>query len=146
MDNFREALTYCQLHDLGYEGDVFTWRNHNHVAENYIRERLDRAVANDEWRIRFPGTQVINGGPRHSDHRSVTIVTDQMLRGGMRAQSREFRFEAAWLGEEKCAEVVGDAWKEAIGGSGNSISEAIKSVAGGLMNWSTNVLGDLEKG
>lgn len=48
MDRFRETLTLCQLHDLGYEGDVFTWWNHNHVAENYIRERLDRACANDE--------------------------------------------------------------------------------------------------
>jgi hypothetical protein len=68
------------------------------VAENYIRERLDRAVANDEWRIHFPGTRVINGDPRHSEHRPVIIVTEPVLRGGMRARSRDFRFEAAWLG------------------------------------------------
>lgn len=36
-------------------------------------------------------------------------------------------------------------WREAMGGSANSTTEALKSVAGGLMNWSTNVLGDLEK-
>jgi hypothetical protein len=30
MDRSREALEYCELHDLGFDGDIFTWRNHNH--------------------------------------------------------------------------------------------------------------------
>lgn len=76
MDRFRETLEHCQLYDLGFEGDVFTWRNHNHVAADYIRERLDRAVANDLWMLRFPNYRVINGDPRHSDHRPVIITTD----------------------------------------------------------------------
>jgi hypothetical protein len=41
MDNFREVLEECEQHDLGYEGDAFTWRNNSHKAEDYIRERLD---------------------------------------------------------------------------------------------------------
>jgi hypothetical protein len=82
MDRFRETLEHCKLWDLGYEGDVFTWRNHNHVAENYIRERLDRAVANDQWRARFPCVRVINGDPRHSDHRPLIIFTERKARGG----------------------------------------------------------------
>lgn len=76
MDRFREALEFCELRDLGFEGDIFTWRNHNHNANEYIRERLDRAVANDQWRMHFPGVRVINGDPRHSDHRPVIIMTD----------------------------------------------------------------------
>lgn len=43
MDQFKEALEFCSLTDLGFEGDVFTWRNNNHNCEGYIRERLDRA-------------------------------------------------------------------------------------------------------
>ena len=49
MDRFRDALEHCDLHDLRFEGDMFTWRNHNHVADECIKERLDRAVANDLW-------------------------------------------------------------------------------------------------
>jgi hypothetical protein len=45
MDKFRDALDYSNLQDLGFEGDMFTWRNNNWRAEGYIRERLDRAVA-----------------------------------------------------------------------------------------------------
>jgi hypothetical protein len=26
MDRFRDALLYCNLNDLGFEGDIFTWR------------------------------------------------------------------------------------------------------------------------
>jgi hypothetical protein len=32
-----EALVFCELRDLGFEGDIFTWRNHNHNANDYIR-------------------------------------------------------------------------------------------------------------
>lgn len=46
MDRFKEALEDCGLHDLGFTGDVFTWRNQQFRDDNYIRERLDRAVAN----------------------------------------------------------------------------------------------------
>jgi hypothetical protein len=46
---------------LGFVGDVFTWRNHHHRAEGYIKERLDRAVANIEWRGLFPLIRVVNG-------------------------------------------------------------------------------------
>jgi hypothetical protein len=27
MDSFRDALQVCELADLGFEGDPFTWRN-----------------------------------------------------------------------------------------------------------------------
>jgi hypothetical protein len=71
MDKFREALEGCQLQDLGFKGDPFSWRNNCNVASNYIKERLDRAVATKEWCAHFPAFRVINGDPRHSDHRLV---------------------------------------------------------------------------
>jgi hypothetical protein len=61
MERFRNALADCNMEDLGFVGDVFTWRNHHHRAEGYIKERLDRAVANIEWRGLFPLIRVVNG-------------------------------------------------------------------------------------
>ena len=43
----------CDLQDLGFEGDVYTWRNNHHRAQGYVRERLDRALANMDWLIKF---------------------------------------------------------------------------------------------
>ena len=46
MQKFRLALEDCDLHDLGFIGDPFTWRNNHNLAARFIKERLDRAVAN----------------------------------------------------------------------------------------------------
>jgi hypothetical protein len=46
--SFVRLFVDCGLHDLGYSGDTYTWRNHNHTLEGYIRVRLDRAVGNLE--------------------------------------------------------------------------------------------------
>uniref|UniRef100_A0A8R7V1I6 Endonuclease/exonuclease/phosphatase domain-containing protein n=1 Tax=Triticum urartu TaxID=4572 RepID=A0A8R7V1I6_TRIUA len=75
MDNFKEALEYCELGDLGFAGDAFTWRNNSHTAWKYIKERLDHVVATQDWCIRFPAYRVVNGDPRHSDHRPIIIDT-----------------------------------------------------------------------
>jgi hypothetical protein len=75
MEKFRRALDDCGLQDLGFVGDIFTWRNHHHNVAGYIRERLDRAVACGEWRWANPLVRVINGDPRHSDHRPVIVDT-----------------------------------------------------------------------
>ena len=42
----REALQICGLGDIGFEGDIFTWRNHSKELRTYICKRLDRATSN----------------------------------------------------------------------------------------------------
>ena len=49
MDEFRMALDFCRLADLGFVGFLFTWNNKRPGSAN-TKERLDRAVANLEWR------------------------------------------------------------------------------------------------
>ena len=117
MDKFRDALDFCNLQDLDFEGDCFTWRNNNYRVEGYIRERLDRAVASPSWRARFPNYKVINGDAYHSDHRAIHVQVNPCNKpkwtggGGLNK-----RFEAQWLLEEDCANVVQQAW-DASGGS-----------------------------
>lgn len=48
MSAFRDAMEECNLSDLGYTGDRFTWHR------GLIRERLDRAISNDKWNDMFP--------------------------------------------------------------------------------------------
>ena len=66
----------CELQDLGFESDVYTWRNNNQRAQGYVRER--RPVI-------------------------ILIERKEVRRGGGR---KAFFFEVAWLEEEKCEEVV----------------------------------------
>ena len=146
MDRFREALEECSLTDLGFVGDPFTWRNDSHTSENYIKERLDRAVADEAWCGRFPGFRVINGDPRHSDHRPIIVklTTEESesrsLRGG-----QTFRFEAGWVQEEQCKTIVQNAWNLTIDVRNGTVVDAVKEVGAELWDWSKNILGDLEK-
>ncbi|MBA0879067.1 hypothetical protein Goshw_005831, partial [Gossypium schwendimanii] len=53
MNAFRETLEYCDLYDLGFSGQWYTWER-GRLANNNTRERLDRGVANMEWWDLFP--------------------------------------------------------------------------------------------
>lgn len=145
MDRFRAALEDCDLNDLGFEGDPFTWRNNSHSSEFYIRERLDRAVACGDWIAKFPLYRVINGEPRHSDHRPIIVDTDPPRNKGRRGRRQGFRFEVGWVEEEQCESIVENAWRSAMEVSGEKVEEALRRVAVDLSDWSKNILGDLEK-
>jgi exonuclease III len=142
MDQFRDALDSCGLGDLGYVGDKFTWRNNCHNVDGYICERLDRATGNSEWCLKFPNFRVINGNPRHSDHRPVIVETEVEERIP-RAVSI-FRFEARWVREEGCDEVIEAAWRRGCEEGSHTTAQVIKTVATDLTRWSRDVVGDLE--
>ena len=146
MENFRSALADCGLRDLGFRGDKFTWRNNSFDARHYVKERLDRAVATREWCEHFPAYKVINGDPRHSDHRPVTINVEAHPRNNRSGNERNtFRFEARWLEEEDCGEILNNAWKVAQIQDGGNVREGLRRVAMDLKDWDANVLGDLQK-
>jgi hypothetical protein len=48
MASFQKALDDCRLLDLAFTGPKYTWCN-GRLGNDITRERLDRAVANNEW-------------------------------------------------------------------------------------------------
>lgn len=48
MGQFKEALKDCNLGDLGYIGSKYMWNN-GRQDDGFIKERLDRAIANIGW-------------------------------------------------------------------------------------------------
>lgn len=126
MESFGLALFECGLRDLGFEGDKYTWRNHNHDANLYIKERLDRAVGSRNWCARFPAYRVLNGDPHPSDHRSITIFVEGSNRASIgRSGAHIFKFEAKWIQEEDCEAVVNNAWTMAATRGDQSTSEML---------------------
>lgn len=143
MDGFRDALNRCDLRDLGFEGDIFTWRNHSKELQTYICERLDRATANEHWCEKFPNFAVINGEPRHSDHRPIIVCTEGYDRGWSKGDTG-FHFEAKWLREEGCREVIQGAWEESRNMGEGGVAQNLRSVAGRLTIWNKEVVGELD--
>jgi hypothetical protein len=57
MNNFREVLSHCDMHDLCFLGTPWTYDNHRKGDSN-VRVGLDRDVASPAWNTLFPGMRV----------------------------------------------------------------------------------------
>jgi endonuclease/exonuclease/phosphatase family metal-dependent hydrolase len=72
MQGFHDALRHCDLEDMGYVGELFTWRRVK------IRERLDRGVVNEQWNDLFPFAKLVNSETTRSDHRPLLVDTEYL--------------------------------------------------------------------
>ena len=105
MQPFCEVLDECRLIDLGFVGSDFTW--HKNYPRYTVWERLDRAVATDEWLLKFPDTKVYHLDVTTSDHKPLWIVPE----GVVCTQQRPFRFEQMWMTDKGCGETIEGVWK-----------------------------------
>ena len=64
MQRFREALDACGFMDLGYMGSPFTWQKHFRDGHS-VWERLDKALANVDWILKFGGFKT-SSPPMHN--------------------------------------------------------------------------------
>ncbi|KAL0403885.1 UNVERIFIED_CONTAM: putative mitochondrial protein [Sesamum radiatum] len=72
MRNFRQSLSVCELHDIGFTGDPFTWSNRQ-LSPHTVLERFDRACANLNWSHQFQEASVSRLQQTCSDHAALLI-------------------------------------------------------------------------
>ena len=128
MKAFCNALDECGLKDLGYLGDKFTWKGKRQGG--MVFERLDRAVANNQWSFLNPGMAIHHLNTHSSDHKPIVITPE----GIILKLNRPFKFEKMWLSDGGCNWTVKDAW----GLSSPEASMAV--VAGKLKNCDDKLL------
>ena len=140
MDHFRRTIHLCDLIDLGYYGSPFTW-SCNHPKEGRTHIRLDQALTNNTWKLLFPGSSVHYVSMPSSDHSMLTILLKP-------SQSRKpryrplFRFEAMWLQDPRCAEVVQEAWHEGLYiSNGDTIINCHNTCCHPLTEWNKREFG-----
>lgn len=125
------------LADLGFSGQCFTWEKN--CGENMIvRERLDRVLGNADWIECWPNTQVSHGLRLGSDHCPLIIDNNPSVYKAKKL----FRFEAKWVENPACMDIVQSCWGEETRGSG--ITNWMRKLAAcekKLSQWSKN-LGD----
>uniref|UniRef100_A0A803MDE4 Endonuclease/exonuclease/phosphatase domain-containing protein n=2 Tax=Chenopodium quinoa TaxID=63459 RepID=A0A803MDE4_CHEQI len=114
MDAFRVTMDTCAMRDLGYRGSIYTWERGN-TMDTYVRERLDRFTADEEWCALFPNFEVHNLPiiKSLSDHAPILMSSDN--RGGENCGSTGFKFKSLWLSSDECGEVVAKGWSESMG-------------------------------
>lgn len=133
MQDFHDALDDCDLVDMGYSGDMFTWQR------GKIRERLDRGVTNAQWNAMFPSANLRNCETLKSDHRPLVVEMDQAdILYGRRDSPK--RFEARWLKEETVQEIVQTAWARAVAQGQSSVMTKVNKVHADLHVWDKETL------
>jgi hypothetical protein len=92
MENFCNTINHCQLYDLGYRGSRFTWCNMQHNGD-FVKECLDRALANDNWRDNYPMQTVEVLANRSSDHTPLFLKFSKVARRKKKKKRKqEFSF------------------------------------------------------
>ena len=137
---FRDLLDECGFMDLGFVGHMFTW--HKHFDHYTVWERLDRAVATNDWFFMFPDTKVYHLDFITSDHKPLWIVP----KGMDCKQQKPFRFEQMWMTERGCGETIEAVW---MGNyeepDGMRVQKKIDNCGKELMKWSKNNLGSVRR-
>ncbi|GLT87033.1 hypothetical protein SLE2022_051370 [Rubroshorea leprosula] len=69
---YLDCMNNCNMVDLGFIGNRFTWVNMC-FPNQLIRERLDRAWANPDWKLNFPEASLFHLPRTHSDHCPILL-------------------------------------------------------------------------
>ncbi|XP_042962309.1 uncharacterized protein LOC122296569 [Carya illinoinensis] len=140
---FGNAVNDCELRDLGFIGQKFTWSNCQGGGQ-CVLERLDRALVNDPWGSRFPFASVVHGLATYSDHVPIWISTDS--EEGFVKNKNLFRFEPMWVGEKGCDDIIASIWR--TGGSVSCMDSAVDFIEDSGVNlkrWNSNSFGNVQK-
>ena len=112
MEQFRKVLDKCNLLDLGFLGNKFTW-SRTYPNGGMVWERLDRAVCTAKWYDLFLSTSVQTLTCVSSDHNPICIQLEEIEVKTL----RPWRFEQMWLKDSGCKEIVERTWDKSVTGS-----------------------------
>ena len=140
MQAFRDILDKCGFMDLDFVGFPFTW--HKNYPNFTIWERLDRAVATNEWFSMFASTKVHHLDVTSSDHKALWISPEHMHCNFQ----KPFWFEQMWLTDKGCSEIVEAVWSINCNESWDTrVLRKIESCGAALSKWSEKSFGSVKK-
>ncbi|KAF7127011.1 hypothetical protein RHSIM_Rhsim11G0149500 [Rhododendron simsii] len=138
IEQFQQLMSDCELTDLEFKGQGYTWTN-NQRGENNIRERLDRAMANVDWRVLFPYAQVFHDLILGSDHAPLIVYACVPPK----KVPYRFKFESMWTTSEECGEVIRGAWNSIQNGTVQfGLTQKLAKCRGALKIWSKKSFGN----
>jgi exonuclease III len=139
---FKDTLNNCNLIDLGYQGNPFTWSN-NQEGNFHIKERLDRFCASSHWISKFPRCTNYHLLNYMSDHNPILLVfgTNHDFRDDSHPKHLIKRFENIWLHDQNCTHIVKNTWDQTSGDTGQKLRAVMDNTA----SWGKRNYGNIPK-
>jgi hypothetical protein len=123
-------MTGCNLIDLGYQGQHFTWHRHIH-GFCYLVKRLDKVIASVKWKNDLSNAYVEHLCRLHSNHNLILLRRGRLP---YRLRERPFRFEAAWTAHNEYRDMVSTTWSK----SKNNAMHGLNEVCRDSINFNKN--------
>nr|POE54766.1 hypothetical protein CFP56_46064 [Quercus suber] len=128
----------CKYEDTEPHIAILTDKNRTYI-------HLDRVLATMTWKSLFQNTVVQHVPTFASDH-SMLIVNLPSIRRRQPKPQHPFRFEAMWLRDPHCAEVVQEAWMEGLYKTeGTPITNCLNSCQACLTSWNKLEFGHVSR-
>ncbi|XP_042486854.1 uncharacterized protein LOC122067070 [Macadamia integrifolia] len=140
MLQFQEVLNQCNLLDMGSNGPPYTWSNKRSGSAN-ILIKLDRALANPAWRIRYANATVFIRPAISSDHNPLLVDTE----GGKSSGPKPFRFEKMRLRHPGCQDLVSKIWSTpSYGSAATTLIRKASNCKAALKKWNREEFGHVQ--
>lgn len=113
MFDFRDTIRECELMDLGWKGQAFTWSNRRY-GPHFIEERLDQFLYNRIWSNMFHETAAETLALLTSYHNSIIMNIKEKGRGirFYKKTSSQIHYKDMWSLYEKSKEIVKREWPD----------------------------------
>jgi hypothetical protein len=143
MENFRNTLSFCNLHDLGFSDLPWTYNNKQKGRKN-VRVRLDRAVACPDWSNKFLNTMVNHLISSRSDHCPILVDIKKVM--DRPKNTRMNRYEMIWERDTALQEEINTAWTaHANAECLQNIHHKLNSTMTCLTKWSSLKFGSVNR-
>ncbi|XP_021723765.1 uncharacterized protein LOC110691155 [Chenopodium quinoa] len=134
---FNDWVEEMDLLEVEFVGAAHTWARGKSM-ETRQSARLDRALCNGDWAMRFDKASMRHLSAVHSDHCPLFISPNGFV--PMQSLHRPFRFQATWLTHENFKDFVAEKWDK----HGNLINSLAK-LSTDLQHWNRDVFGNIFK-
>ena len=134
-NNFNEWIDDLQLLEVEFSGASHTWAR-GLSPETRQSARLDRALCNGNWSMRFERAKVKHLPAVQSDHCPIFISPNGFI--PIQDVNRPFKFQATWLTHENFQDFVREKWD-----SSGPLIPALDKLATELKTWNRDIFGNI---
>lgn len=125
---------------MGAIAPKFTWSN-KREGQGHVKERLDRAMGNTEWRLKFPEANFYVLTVGTSDHSPIMFVPNTQVS----KLPHPIRFHDMWFEDEECEEVIRLKWIKNKNDTDEKIASTLKILSKDLTKWNKNKFGNVDR-